>query len=81
MDILKMGTKVIEKEIEAIEKISKELDENFVSAINSIHDCKGRVIFTGLGKSGHIGKNWLLLLLVRELQLVLSMQQKLFMEI
>ncbi len=56
MDILKIGTKVIEKEIEAIEKISRELDENFVSAINSIHDCKGRVIFTGLGKSGHIGK-------------------------
>ncbi len=55
-NILEMGTKVIKKEVEAIEKVNRDLDDNFVSAINSIYDCKGRVVFTGIGKSGHIGR-------------------------
>ncbi|WP_315115831.1 SIS domain-containing protein [uncultured Clostridium sp.] len=56
MDILEIGKEVIEEEIKTIEKVKEELDENFVIAVEIIMQCKGKVIFTGLGKSGHIGK-------------------------
>ncbi|GAA0719211.1 hypothetical protein GCM10008905_06920 [Clostridium malenominatum] len=56
MDALKVGKKIIEEEIKAIERVSKNLDENFVITVETIKSCEGKVVFTGLGKSGHIGK-------------------------
>lgn len=46
--------KVIEIEKNAIENLVQSCDENFVAACNIIMGCKGRVIVTGMGKSGHI---------------------------
>ena len=54
--ILKIGRDVIEKEAAAIKDLARRLDENFVKAVKLILDCKGRVIVTGMGKSGLIGK-------------------------
>ena len=31
------------------------MDENFVNAVSLILNCTGRVVVTGMGKSGHIG--------------------------
>ncbi len=36
--------------------MAENLDENFDRAVESILDCKGRVIVAGMGKSGLIGK-------------------------
>jgi arabinose-5-phosphate isomerase len=48
--------KVMQDEIEATKNVCEELDENYEVAIDLMHKCKGKVIFTGVGKSGHIGK-------------------------
>ena len=43
-------------EIEAIEELKNLLDENLSKAIDMIEEAKGRIILTGMGKSGHIAK-------------------------
>ena len=43
-------------EAEAVENLIPRIDEEFISAIQEILQCKGRVVVTGMGKSGHIGK-------------------------
>ncbi|MCH9032293.1 MAG: KpsF/GutQ family sugar-phosphate isomerase [candidate division Zixibacteria bacterium] len=50
------GTDVITRAIEALEIMKDRLDERFERAIELILDCKGRVILTGIGKSGHIAR-------------------------
>ena len=35
--------------------LTDQLDENFDEAVRLMYDCKGKVIVTGVGKSGHIG--------------------------
>ena len=54
--ILKNAREVIEKEAEAIRGLAARLDENFTAAVRLILECKGRVIVTGMGKSGLVGK-------------------------
>ncbi|MBR6408773.1 MAG: KpsF/GutQ family sugar-phosphate isomerase [Alphaproteobacteria bacterium] len=54
-DIL-VAQKAIDREIEALEIMKKELDENFSKVLDLIIKIKGRVIVTGMGKSGHIGR-------------------------
>jgi len=55
-DSIRIGKKVISIEAEAIALLEKRLDENFSKAIDIIYSSKGRVIVTGLGKSGAIGR-------------------------
>jgi len=47
---------IIKEEMITLKKASNSLDENFERAINLIYKCKGKLVITGLGKSGHIGK-------------------------
>ena len=48
---------VLDIEAQSILKIKENLNEEELNkAINAIYNCKGRVIVTGMGKSGHIGK-------------------------
>ena len=53
---LRVGKKVINIEAQAIALMEKRLDDNFTKAIDLIYNSKGRVIVTGLGKSGVIGR-------------------------
>ncbi len=46
----------IEKEIEALKIMENEFDENLTKALDLMQNTKGRVIITGMGKSGHIGR-------------------------
>ena len=46
----------IEKEIEALNIMKSELDESLTKALDMLQATKGRVIVTGMGKSGHIGR-------------------------
>jgi len=53
-EILESARKVIRIEAEAIETLAKRLDENFAKAVLMILECPGRVVVTGMGKSGLI---------------------------
>lgn len=56
LDLTQTAKKVLDIEAQAILRIRNNLDEKqFNNAIDAIYNCKGRVIITGMGKSGHIG--------------------------
>ncbi|KZY02182.1 MULTISPECIES: KpsF/GutQ family sugar-phosphate isomerase [unclassified Sulfitobacter] len=48
--------RVIEAEADALTTLAAGLDDRFRAAIDLLKDTRGRVIVTGIGKSGHIGK-------------------------
>ena len=56
MDILKTAREVIETEIGQLERLKDCLDENFQRAVDLLLSCKGKVVLTGIGKSGIIAK-------------------------
>ncbi len=43
-------------EAEAVENLIPRVDDEFVAAVKEILKCRGRVVVTGMGKSGHIGR-------------------------
>lgn len=45
----------IKDEAEALSGLIPQLDENFDKSVDIIYNCHGKVIVTGVGKSGHIG--------------------------
>ncbi len=51
----KLGQAVLKTESEAICALVDRLDDDFEQACNLILNCNGRVVVTGMGKSGHIG--------------------------
>ena len=53
---LASAKRTIDKEIEALRMMENELDENLSKALDLIESCRGRIIVTGMGKSGHIGR-------------------------
>ena len=53
--IIQRATDCLQSEAKAIETLIPRLDESFVQAVQAIRDCKGKVVVTGVGKSGHIG--------------------------
>ena len=54
--IIDLGKQTIEEEIRALNRLKESLDENFEKAVKLILDTEGKVIITGMGKSGLIGK-------------------------
>lgn len=55
-DILTLARETLHKEAEALMHMATELDEQFVGAVDRILACTGKVILTGMGKSGLIGR-------------------------
>ena len=55
-DILTLARETLHKEADALTHRAAELDEQFVGAVDSILACAGKVILTGMGKSGLIGR-------------------------
>ena len=51
-----IGKEVIQSEINALKKLKKSLNKDFDKIVNLILKCKGKVIFSGVGKSGIISK-------------------------
>ena len=56
MNKLEEAKKVFDTEIEALVKTRDSLDETFISILDEIQNCEGKVIITGMGKPGHIGR-------------------------
>lgn len=54
-EFIKTGLAVIKVEQEAVAGLTARIDQAFVNACQLMLDCKGRVVVTGMGKSGHIG--------------------------
>jgi arabinose-5-phosphate isomerase len=50
-----LGLAVIQTEAQAIADLAQRIDANFVAAVRCLFVCKGRIVVTGVGKSGHIG--------------------------
>ncbi|MPW86247.1 KpsF/GutQ family sugar-phosphate isomerase [Moraxella catarrhalis] len=55
-DYIQDAIDAIRTEQRALELLIDELDERFVNACQTILNCSGRVVVTGMGKSGHIGR-------------------------
>ena len=53
---LETAKRVLRIEAEAIEGLLKRLDARFEKAVELLGQCKGRVVVTGMGKSGLIGR-------------------------
>ncbi len=53
---LKLARSVLEKEAQAVEHLAEHLDETFLKAVQCLLNCKGRVVVSGVGKSGHVGR-------------------------
>jgi len=54
-DLLALAGEVLSIESRAVESLSSRLDEKFIGACNLCLDTPGRIVVTGMGKSGHIG--------------------------
>lgn len=50
-----LAAEVIAIEASALEALQQRLDDNFYHACQHMLACKGRIVVTGMGKSGHIG--------------------------
>lgn len=56
MDILGTAKRVFSIERDALQGISDRLDSNFEGAAMKLYACRGRIVVSGMGKSGLIGK-------------------------
>ena len=56
MKDLKIARRVIDIEVRAVNRLKKNLNDNFSKAIDLIYNSSGRVIISGLGKSGAIAR-------------------------
>lgn len=55
MEIIESAVACLESEAKAIRSLMERLDDSFLRAVETIRDCKGKIVVTGVGKSGHIG--------------------------
>src|SRR3954466_3457932 len=55
-DVLEFGRSVLHDEARALDALADSLGEAFEHAVQLILDCGGKVIVSGLGKSGHVGR-------------------------
>ncbi len=55
-NVLSTIKEAVKIEKEALENLLERVDERFVEAVELIHSCKGRLICSGVGKSGLIAK-------------------------
>ena len=81
MSVIETAKKVLQQEAEAVLSLQEKLDNNFEKAVDFITSSRGRVVLTGMGKSGHIAKRWRQRWLVLVLRLFLCILRKLFMAI
>ena len=57
--LLKIAKEVIKLETESLRKLQSSIGKSFEQIIKTILNCKnGKIIISGVGKSGIIGKKW-----------------------
>lgn len=55
-DVIKLGSDVLKAEADSVLRSATLLDQNFVTSVDSILRCTGRLVVSGVGKSGHIAR-------------------------
>ena len=53
---INLAKKAAKNQINELKKINKVFNSSFIKAVDSILDCKGKVVFAGIGKSGLIAR-------------------------
>ena len=56
MKIIESAQKALSDEIEGLSLLKEFFNSDFEKAVNAIFNSKGKVVVTGVGKSGHIGR-------------------------
>ena len=54
--VLEFGRAILHDEARALDALADGLGEPFERAISLIYDCNGKLIVSGLGKSGHVAR-------------------------
>ena len=54
-ELLRIGLNVVRIEAEAVASLAGRIDASFMAACRLMQDCPGRIVVTGMGKSGHVG--------------------------
>ena len=54
--VIDFGRSVLQDEARALDALADNLGEDFEHAVRLILDCRGKLIVSGLGKSGHVGR-------------------------
>lgn len=55
-DKVRTGAKVLRLEAKALNELAAKLDEKFEQVVTLLHNTAGKVVLTGIGKSGHIAR-------------------------
>ncbi len=56
MDLIQEGKRVFEIEISSLKEVKNSLSASFQNAVEAVYGCRGRIILTGMGKSGIIAR-------------------------
>ena len=54
--VIEFGREILHDEARALDALADSLGAPFEAAVRLIHQCKGKLIVSGLGKSGHVGR-------------------------
>ena len=54
--LLDLAREALATEAEAVQAMAARLDDRFAQAADTVLACRGRVVVTGMGKSGHVGR-------------------------
>ncbi|MBQ8366660.1 MAG: SIS domain-containing protein [Alistipes sp.] len=55
-ELLAVGRKMIHTEVDTLTLLAESLDDSFIAAVEAIYNCTGKVVITGMGKSGIIAR-------------------------
>jgi len=55
-DAINIARRVIQTEIKGLEDLARSLSQDFETAVARLHTLTGRVMLTGVGKSGHVAR-------------------------
>ena len=56
MNVVDEARRVLKIEAESILDLSERIDDDFIRAVELLHQCKGKVVLMGMGKSGLVGR-------------------------
>ena len=56
-ELLQFGRDVLHDEARALDALADSLGDSFVDAVDCIRTCRGKLIVSGLGKSGRFGES------------------------
>lgn len=56
MDVMQEAKRVFNVQIESLKETMDAIDDNFTALVELIQNSQGRVIITGMGKAGHVGR-------------------------